>query len=155
MESNAQKLVMGIILLTGFILAVSLASMYAQSLILSGTVCGCEFPVELLIPILSSAGLLVGCLVYYFLSAQFREQEKKDLSPILRLLDSSERKVIEILAKEGGTMTQSKIVSETGIGKVKISRTISGLEARGVVTKNPKGFTNEITLDVNLVRALQ
>ncbi len=140
------RFLFGIILIAGFIMAVSAASMYAQSHIAEGTTCGCDFPLELLIPLLSSTGLLVGTLAYYFMSSQLREREKKDLMPLLSLLEKDQRAVLEELLGAGGKMTQSRIVSNTGMSKVKVSRVISGLEARGVVRKTGKGVTNLIEL---------
>jgi len=146
------RLLIGIILLTGFILAVSVASMYAQAHILSGTACGCQFPIELLIPLLSSGGLLVGSLTYYFMSSHMKT--KKDLSPLLALLDSDQRSVIQALAKAGGGMPQSRLVSETGLNKVKVSRIVSDLEARGVVKKEANGITNNVELEDRLKKVL-
>jgi len=139
------RVVIGIILLTGFILAVSAASMYAQSHILGGTACGCQFPIEMLIPVLSSAGVLVGSMVYYFMASHGKG--KRDLTPLLSLVDYDQKRVIEELVKNSGTCTQSKLVSATGMNKVKVSRVISDLEARGVVKKTTSGITNQVELD--------
>ncbi len=141
------RFLIGVILITGFIMAVSAASMYAQSHIMEGTVCGCDFPLELLIPLLSSTGLLVGTLAYYFMSSQFRVKEKRDFVPLLSLLPGDQRLVLEAIIKAGGKMPQSRIVSNTGLNKVKVSRVVSDLEARGVVKKTGKGVTNLIELE--------
>jgi len=141
------RFLIGVILITGFIMAVSAASMYVQSHILEGTVCGCEFPIELLIPLLSSTGLLVGTLAYYFMSSQLRVKEKKDFVPLLSLLPSDQRAVLETVIKAGGKMPQSRIVSNTGLNKVKVSRVVSDLEARGIVKKTASGVTNMVELD--------
>lgn len=146
------RLLTGIILLTGFIMAVSAASLYAQSHILSGTACGCSFPIELLIPMLSSAGVLVGSLTYYFMSSHLKS--KKDLSPLMALLDTDQRAVIQALAKAGGSLPQSRLVSETGLNKVKVSRIVADLEGRGVVKKEASGITNTVELEEMLKKAL-
>ena len=148
------RIIIGVILLAGFIMAVSAASMYAQSHILEGTVCGCDFPIELIIPSLSSAGLLIGCLVYYFLSSQFRVKEKKDIVPLLSLLESDQRKIIEQIASSGGSTTQSQLVKNTGLNKVKISRLLSDLQTKGVVKKESAGVTNKIELREELKEIL-
>jgi uncharacterized membrane protein len=146
------RVIIGVILLTGFILAVSAASMYAQSHILSGTACGCQFPVEMLIPILSSAGILVGSMVYYFMSAHGKA--RRDLKPLLALLDYDQRRVIDELVKSGGSASQSKLVSSTGLNKVKVSRLISDLATRGVLKKTVSGVTNRIELEEKIKKAL-
>ena len=148
------RIIIGVILLAGFIMAVSAASMYAQSHILEDTVCGCDFPIELIIPSLSSAGLLIGCLVYYFLSSQFRVKEKKDIVPLLSLLESDQRKIIEQIASSGGSTTQSQLVKNTGLNKVKISRLLSDLQTKGVVKKESAGVTNKIELREELKEIL-
>lgn len=140
----------GIILIAGFVMAVSAASMYAQSQIISGHVCGCAFPLEALIPLFSSAGLLIGSLAYYFMSSHLKSKEKKDLMPILSILDYDQRRVIEELIKHGCSMPQSRIVAATGLNKVKVSRLVSALESKGVVKKETSGVTNMVELDENL-----
>jgi len=149
MENRA---LIAIILLTGFILAVSAASMYAQSHLLAGTACGCQFPIELLIPVLSSGGVLVGSMVYYFMSTHNRA--RRELGPVLSLIDADQRRIIETLAKNGGRAAQSKLVSTTGINKVKVSRVVADLEARGVVRKSASGVTNVVELDEKFKKIL-
>jgi uncharacterized membrane protein len=146
------RVIIGVILLTGFILAVSAASMYAQSHILSGTACGCQFPVEMLIPILSSAGILVGSMVYYFMSAHGKA--KKEVAPLFSLIDYDQKKVIEALVKSNGSMPQSKLVAATGMNKVKISRVVADLEARGAIRKSASGMTNMVELEGKLKKLL-
>jgi uncharacterized membrane protein len=147
-----RRVLIGIILLTGFVLAVSAASMYAQSHILLGTACGCQFPIELLIPLLSSAGVLVGSMVYYFMSSQAKS--KRDITAILSLVDFDQRRVIEALVKSGGSMPQSKLVAATGMNKVKVSRVITDLESKGVLTKTASGITNRVELGEKTRKAL-
>jgi len=144
------KVVMGLVLIAGFIMVVSAASVYIQSEIYSGAVCGCAFPIELLVPMMASGGFILGSLVYYFISGH----EKKDLSPILGLLDYDQRVVIEKLAKSGGSMKQARLVSAIGLNKVKVSRVISSLEAKDVIEKRRSGVTNIIELKPALKKVL-
>jgi uncharacterized membrane protein len=147
-----KKLVVGVILLTGFTLAVSVASMYAQSHLLSGTACDCQFPIELLIPVLSSGGVLVGSLVYYFMASS--RKERKDILPLLQLVDYDQRAIIQEIAKAGGSMAQSKLVDATGFNKVKVSRLVSELESKGVLAKSPSGVTNQVELEQKIKKIL-
>lgn len=146
------RFLVGIILLTGFILAVSAASMYAQSQILGGTACGCQFPIEILIPLFASTGVLVGSLVYYFMSSHLRA--KKDFSAVLSLVEYDERAIIQELMKAGGGMPQSRLVASTGMSKVKVSRVLSDLEAKGVIKKKASGVTNDVELSEKLKKSL-
>jgi len=140
-----------IMLLAGFVLIVSIASLYAQSEILTGNACGCFFPIYMLIPLLSSAGLLMGSLIYFFLSSHAK---KADFSPLLNLLDYEEKVVIEELVKNRGNMTQARLVSSTGINKVKVSRMLADLEQRNIVRKRAKGISNIIELEEKLKELL-
>ncbi len=142
----------GVMLIAGFIMAVSAASLYAQSHILAGTFCGCPLPLEYLIPLLSSAGLLVGSLAVYFMSSHLKS--KKDMTPVLALLDYDERRVIEELVKGKGSALQSRLVSATGFNKVRISRLISDLESKGAVKKSAIGMTNTVELEDGLRKLL-
>ena len=63
-----KKIVSGSILITIFVLIVSLTSLYVQAEIQQGSVCTCIIPLPVLIPILASIGMLVGTLVYYLFS---------------------------------------------------------------------------------------
>jgi hypothetical protein len=70
-------------------------------------------------------------------------------SPIevaLRLLESDERNVVEILVKEGGSMLQKEISWKTGYSRVKTHRVLVRLIRRGVVTSDKYYNTNRITL---------
>jgi len=147
-----KRLLIGIILLMGFVLSVSAASMYAQSHILQGTACGCQFPIELLIPLLSSGGLLVGSLVYYFMSSHVKSG--KDLKLLLGLVDFDERTILLELIKAGGSMPQSRLVDATGFNKVKVSRLVAELGNKEVVKKTTSGVTNLVELEEKLKRVL-
>lgn len=148
-----RKLFIGLVLVASFVMVVSIASLYVQSHIMSGTVCGCEFPIELMVPLLSSSGLLIGSLTYYFLGNYINPQ-KFDPDPILNLLPADERTVLKSIAESGGKMTQARLVEKSGMNKVKVSRLISDLETRGAVTKKSHGMTNEVELTPPLAKML-
>lgn len=61
-----------------------------------------------------------------------------------------DRFVRELLEEHGGTMKQSEIVKATGWSKAKVSRTLTRMEAIGVVTKQQVGRQNEISLTPNV-----
>jgi uncharacterized membrane protein len=144
-------MIIGLMLLAGFILAVSTASLYAQEEIMSGDACGCFFPIYFLIPLLSSAGLLVGSAIYYFMSKHAgMSAGRKDYASVLKFLDYGEKTVVSELIRNGGSTTQARLVSKTGLNKVKVSRLISSLESKGILKKESRGITNQIELEDDL-----
>jgi hypothetical protein len=68
MEVFKKKSLIVIILLSGFIFAVSFSTLYAQTHIIEGTACSCTLPIPVLIPTFASLGLLIGSILYYFMS---------------------------------------------------------------------------------------
>ncbi|MBD3388377.1 MAG: hypothetical protein GF416_04810 [Candidatus Altiarchaeales archaeon] len=84
----------------------------------------------------------VGALI--ILMFQWKVTQRQAYS-MLKVLPAEERKIIEVLLKEG-KMEQMYLVAETGISKVKVSRVLSKLEQRGVVEKKPLGNTNLVKL---------
>ena len=64
---------------------------------------------------------------------------------LTRNLFEEERAIIEILL-EKGELWQKQLVLQTGISKVKLSRKLRNLEAKGLIEKVPYGNTNKIRL---------
>jgi len=65
---------------------------------------------------------------------------------MLRVLNDDERKVIETLAAEGGTMLQKDIRWKTGLSRVKTHRILFRLNKRGIVSAEKYYNTNKIKL---------
>ncbi len=74
------------------------------------------------------------------------EKGESTLSAVLRVLNEDERKVIEILVAEGGTMLQKDIRWKTGLSRVKTHRILFRLAKRGIVSAEKHYNTNRITL---------
>ncbi|TET18828.1 hypothetical protein E3J74_09505 [Candidatus Bathyarchaeota archaeon] len=74
------------------------------------------------------------------------EKGESALSAVLRVLNEDERKVIEILVAEGGTMLQKDIRWKTGLSRVKTHRILFRLAKRGIVSAEKHYNTNKITL---------
>ena len=68
------------------------------------------------------------------------------LNAVLRVLNEDERKVIETLVAEGGTMLQKDIRWKTGLSRVKTHRILFRLAKRGIVSAEKHYNTNRITL---------
>ncbi len=68
------------------------------------------------------------------------------LGAVLRVLNDDERKVVETLVAEGGTMLQKDIRWKTGLSRVKTHRILFRLAKRGIVSAEKYYNTNKITL---------
>jgi len=137
-----------VILITGFIFAVSFSTLYAQTNIIEGTACSCTLPIPVLIPTFSSLGILIGSVVYYFMFPKISETDKKFVEGtriMLEMLQPDERNIMKKIIDNKGEITQSKLSSE--LGKVKTFRIIENLKRRGIVQKEGYGKTNKIVLN--------
>jgi len=77
------------------------------------------------------------------------EGKKAAESPLdvtVRLLHDDERRVVEALAKAGGSMLQKDISYDLKLSRVKTHRVLVGLIERGVVKAEKHYNTNKITL---------
>lgn len=73
-----------------------------------------------------------------------RSEDKLEVA--LRLLDDNERKVVEALVAEGGSMLQKDISVDLGFSRVKAHRVVQSLVKRGLVTAEEHYNTNKISL---------
>ncbi|MFA4820027.1 MAG: MarR family transcriptional regulator [Candidatus Aenigmatarchaeota archaeon] len=69
---------------------------------------------------------------------KIKENEKK--------LKGDEKSVYEIIAGGGGALFQSEVVEKSGFGKVKVTRILDKLEAKGLIERRRRGMTNMILL---------
>lgn len=74
-------------------------------------------------------------------SKQFDKKSLKNLK-----LDKEEKQIMELILENNGSIFQSKIVEETNLGKVRITRLLDSLEARGLIERRRRGMTNVIIL---------
>jgi len=74
------------------------------------------------------------------------ERGESVLDAVLRVLNDEERKVIETLVAEGGTMLQKDVRWKTGLSRVKTHRILFRLGKRGIVSAEKYYNTNKITL---------
>jgi uncharacterized membrane protein len=150
-----EKLVIALVVLAAFVFVVSLASIHVQEEITSGTACGCSIPVYIIVPLLSSAGLIIGVIVYYYASEHVRDRyEKKDNGKLLKLLSRDEREIIQTLSESKKPITQAKIAEKTGRNKVKVSRVLRDLETKGAVVRKSSGVSNKVTLSPDIEKLL-
>lgn len=74
------------------------------------------------------------------------KKEEPALDAVVRVLKEDEKKVLEVLIAEGGTMLQKDIRWKTKFSRVKTHRILMRLIERGVVTAEKHYNTNKITL---------
>jgi len=74
------------------------------------------------------------------------EKGEPALDAVLRVLNADERKVIETLVAEGGTMLQKEIRWKTDLSRVKTHRILFRLAKRGIVSAEKYYNTNKIEL---------
>ena len=74
------------------------------------------------------------------------EKGESPLDAIRRVLNEDERRVIDILVAEGGTMLQKDIRWKTGLSRVKTHRILFRLAKRGIVSTEKYYNTNKIML---------
>jgi len=144
-----------IMLITGFIFAVSFSTLYAQTHIVEGTACACTLPIPILIPTFSSLGIMIGSFVYYAMFPKLTASEKKiaeDARVVLDMLQFEEKNIIKKIIENKGEITQSRLSSL--FGKVKTFRVLESLRRRGIITKESYGKTNKIKLNENFSKIL-
>ena len=92
-----------------------------------------------LIPIftLSTAGVLF--IIY-------RTKRKKKGKLNLKTLPERQRRIIEILQKNKGTLTQAELEKKLKIPKASLSRNVDSLVRKNLIAKEQFGMTNRLTL---------
>jgi uncharacterized membrane protein len=71
---------------------------------------------------------------------------ESSLDVTLKLLNDNERKVVEAIVAEGGSMTQKDISYNLSYSRVKTHRVLQGLQKRGIVTLEEYHNTNMVHL---------
>lgn len=61
-------------------------------------------------------------------------------------LDKEEKKVVDLLLKENGTIFQAELMEKLSIGKVKATRLLDKLEAKQIIERKRRGMNNIVVL---------
>jgi len=100
---------------------------------------------------LSIAGIILVIGLFIMLSkpkekivVKTLKAKKKKLD--LTSLDKNEKKAIEILQSENGTMFQAILIEKMEIGKVGMTRLLDKLEAKQLIERKRRGMNNVIVL---------
>ncbi len=95
---------------------------------------------------------VLGSSLIYLLQAEGFDGEKAPTEPgnwdqlIEDLAVEDERRIVQIVADEGGTIFQSELVEMSGFSKSKVSLVLDRLEARGVLERRRHGMSNAVVL---------
>lgn len=110
-----------------------------------------------LIPIFILIGIVVGALVFFFMTTKL-EDKKKDIEKItqtlIQFLNKDEKLVVQKILENKGHALQSEISRIEGIGKLKSHRILQRLSDRGVIQSESYGKTNQIKLAKNIQEVL-
>ena len=144
-------LILGIV--AGFAGILFFTVTYLNQKVLCDLDCRIRNEVSLVLILLSLFGMFVGSLTYYFISEKYEKKIvkiHKDVSLTLNFLEGDEKIILKsILARQGKT-TQSDLVNDTNLSRVKISRSLKKLEQKNILIKIPNGMTNIIELEKEL-----
>ena len=72
------------------------------------------------------------------------KEKKKKLD--LKGLDRDEKKVVQLLKDENGTMFQATLKESLDVGKVKLTRLLDKLEAKQIIERKRRGMNNIVVL---------
>jgi hypothetical protein len=92
---------------------------------------------------------VLGASLIYLLQADgvMRQSEPADWDQLIEgLAGEDERKIVQIVADEGGTIFQSQLVERSGFSKSKVSIVLDRLEARGLLERRRHGMSNAVVL---------
>lgn len=141
--------------ITAFIILMGVSLDYAR---ITHAECGGEYcTVYNHIPVQSYIGL--GILVVsagiggYITFAESKGEkiqsiQKTKLNSIIKNLAGEERKVFDQVVKNNGSAFQTDLIGATRFSKVKVSRVLDRLEAKGLVERRRRGMSNMIILRV-------
>jgi len=114
-----------------------------------GLSCSCKVSLPLVVGVLSSLGVFVGILTYYFLSSSFIKEKQEiygNVMNTLNFLDGEERVIVRSLIEMGGESTQGNICNKTNLDPVKTHRRLLSLESKGILRKEKNGMSKKVIL---------
>jgi uncharacterized membrane protein len=97
--------------------------------------------------VVTIAGIVIFSMIAVAIYVRKGEDTGKTAELMASVLNSDEKKVVDILARHGGKSGQKIIVRESDFSKAKVSRLVKNLRERGVVDIEPiSGRENRIIL---------
>lgn len=144
-------LIIGI--MAGFTAVIFFVITYLNNAVLCNLDCRIRNEVTISLILSSLFGVFIGSLTYYFISEKYERKIgriHKDVGATFRFLDREQKLIIESIIKYKGLITQSNIVKNTGLSRVKISRCLKQLEEKNIICKSKEGMTNKVILSKDL-----
>ncbi len=74
-------------------------------------------------------------------------QPKKFSKKTLKDLNAEERKIINLILQNKGSIFQSELAEKGGFNKVRITRILDSLEGQGLIQRQRRGMTNIVLLN--------
>lgn len=99
----------------------------------------------LIVYAISFVSVLLGGFIVVLFQAKIN---KVQLNRVLQILPEKEQKIVRLLLDNNNSIEQNKLVALSGINKVKISRILTELESRKVISRNNLGNTKLIVLKI-------
>ena len=105
-------------------------------------------PIQSYLGFTSIIVLIVLGMILFFrgLGGESQTEKEKKMKEVLSKLVSEEKLIFSFLVKSKGAAFQGDIVNETGFSKVKVSRTLDKMEARGLIEKRRRGLANMVVV---------
>jgi hypothetical protein len=96
----------------------------------------------------ASCFVLGACLIYLLQAdGVMAQSEPGNWDQLIEgLTGEDERKIVQMIADEGGTIFQSQLVERSGFSKSKVSIVLDRLEARGLLERRRHGMSNAVVL---------
>jgi uncharacterized membrane protein len=85
-------------------------------------------------------GILLGTLGSVAISQVRKVRDRVSYT----LLTRDEERVVKMIIEDGGDLTQDQLPGKTGFSRPKVSRIVSDLEGRGILSKEPDGRTQKL-----------
>jgi len=148
-------LIIGII--AGFAAVLFFSITYLNEKVLCDMDCRIQNEVSIVLILVSLFGMFIGSLTYYFISEKYEKKITKihkNASLTLKFLNGEEKSIMNSILNHQGKITQSEIVKDTGLSRVKIFRSLKKLEEKDIIQKKPNGMTNSIELEEELKKVL-
>lgn len=137
MEISPKKLIIALVLV--FVLGVLFAYVNGYYVETEGS------SLPIIVYIISFISIILGATIVILFQWKINKVQLKNIT---KILPAEERIVVKILLENDNSIEQNKLVALSSYNKVKISRIISELERREVVTKTNLGNTNLIVLKI-------
>ncbi len=114
-----------------------------------GAVCPYERLNKLAVPKFAGLFADIALFVFGFVLFLRKTPEEKTLhkaKKAAKQLGGEERKAYDLIAQSNGMIFQNELAEKLGVSKVRVTRILDRLEAKGLVERRRRGMTNVIIL---------